>query len=181
MSEELEEIKSYLKITWDDEDSDIQLIIDRGKSRLKGLSGVELDFETEGLARELLFEYCRYAYNNAVEYFEENFQQEILRLQLQTGVNEYITTLAELNIEGVILEPEFEPTITGYTAETDNETSNIEAVPRTPEANISIEINGETFENDTEYSWETGENTVEITVENDGNNQVYTVVVTYEN
>jgi hypothetical protein len=179
--EMLNEVKSYLGITWLDEDSDIQNMIDRGKSRLEGLAGVTLDFTVEGLARELLFEYCRYAYNNAIEFFEENFQREILRLQLQIGVNEYITTLAEINIENVTLEPEFEPIITDYTAETDNETSNIEAVPRAPEADISIKINGETFENDTEYSWEAGENTVDITVENNGNSQVYTVVVTYEN
>lgn len=177
----LEEVKKYLGVTWDDEDSDIQGIIDRGKSRLEGLAGVTLDFTVKGLARELLFEYCRYAYNNAVEFFEENFQREILRLQLQTGVNEYITTLAEINIENVTLEPEFEPTITDYTVKTTNETSNIEVVPRTPEANISIEIDEETFENDTEYNWKVGENTINITVENDGNSQIYTVVVTYEN
>jgi hypothetical protein len=177
----LEEVKKYLGVTWDDEDSDIQGMIDRSKSRLEGLAGVTLDFTVEGLARELLFEYCRYAYNNAIEFFEENFQREILRLQLQTGVNEYITTLAEINIENVTLEPEFEPTITDYTAKTTNETSNIEAVPRTPEANISIEVDAEPLENDTEYSWNTGENTVKITVEADGNIRAYTVVVTYEN
>ena len=35
----------------------------------------------------LLLDYCRYVYNNASEYFEENFQKEILRLQLKTGVS----------------------------------------------------------------------------------------------
>lgn len=84
----LEEVKSYIKITWDDEDATIQSIIDRGQSNLNELAGAELDFETEGQARSLLFDYCRYAYNNALEYFEENFQKEILRLQLQTGVAE---------------------------------------------------------------------------------------------
>jgi hypothetical protein len=80
-------LKDYLKITWDDEDTAITDLITRGKKKLEGLAGAELDFDTEGLARSLLFDYCRYAYNNASDYFEENFQREILRLQLKTGVS----------------------------------------------------------------------------------------------
>lgn len=83
----LQKVKDYLKITWDDEDTAITDLITRGKKQLEGLAGAELDFDTEGLARALLFDYCRYAYNNASDYFEENFQREILRLQLMTGVS----------------------------------------------------------------------------------------------
>ena len=83
----LQKVKAYLKITWDDEDTAITDLITRGKKKLEELAGAELDFDTEGLARALLFDYCRYAYNNASEYFEENFQKEILRLQLMTGVS----------------------------------------------------------------------------------------------
>ena len=54
---------------------------------MQQLAGAELDFEVEGQARSLLFDYVRYAYNNASEYFEENFKEEILRLQLMTGVS----------------------------------------------------------------------------------------------
>jgi len=82
----LQKVKAYLKITWDDEDTAITDLITRGKKKLEELAGAEPDFDTEGLARALLFDYCRYAYNNASEYFEENFQKEILRLQLMTGV-----------------------------------------------------------------------------------------------
>lgn len=83
----LQRVKAYLKITWDDEDTAITDLITRGKKKLEGLAGAELDFDTEGLACSLLFDYCRYAYNNASDYFEENFQREILRLQLKTGVS----------------------------------------------------------------------------------------------
>ena len=38
------------------------------------------------LAVSLLLDYCRYVYNNASEYFEENFSKELLRLQLQEGI-----------------------------------------------------------------------------------------------
>lgn len=84
----LEAVKNYLKITWDDEDAAIQDIIDQGEAYLNELSGAELDYTQKGLARSLLFDYCRYVYNNASEYFEENFAKEILRLQLMTGVEQ---------------------------------------------------------------------------------------------
>jgi len=84
----LNKVKYYLKITWADEDDAIEDLIARGKKKLEELAGAELDFKTEGLARSLLFDFCRYAYNNASEYFEENFQKEILRLQIMAGIAE---------------------------------------------------------------------------------------------
>jgi hypothetical protein len=84
----LEEAKSYLRITWGEEDTLLNTLISRGKRKLEELAGAELDFETEGLARSLLLDYVRYAYNNASEYWEENFRFDILRLQLMTGVAE---------------------------------------------------------------------------------------------
>lgn len=83
----LQEIKNYLKITWNDEDDFLTSLITRGQTKLQELAGAELDFDSEGLARSLLFDYVRYAYNNASEYFEENFHHEILRLQLMAGVS----------------------------------------------------------------------------------------------
>ena len=82
----LDKVKDYLRITWEDDDLLLFSLIDRGKAKMEELSGADLDFSTEGLARSLLFDYCRYAYNNTSEYFEENFQREILRLQLMAGV-----------------------------------------------------------------------------------------------
>ena len=82
----LQAVKNYLKITWNDEDSHIQGIIDRGQAYLNDLTGAELDYETDGQPKALLLDYCRYVYNNASEYFEENFAKELLRLQLQEGI-----------------------------------------------------------------------------------------------
>jgi hypothetical protein len=84
----LEAVKGYLKITWDDEDVEIGRLIAQGEAVLEELAGAELDFQSEGLARSLLFDNVRYAYNNASEYFEDNFAKQILRLQLMTGVAE---------------------------------------------------------------------------------------------
>lgn len=82
----LNAVKMYLKITWDDEDSEIQSIIERGKAELNDMAGVELDFDSPGLARSLLLDYCRYVHNQAKEYFRENFSEEISYLQWRMGV-----------------------------------------------------------------------------------------------
>lgn len=82
----LQAVKDYLKITWDDEDASLQAMIERGKAYLNDLTGAELDFDVAGPPRSLLLDYCRYVYNNASEYFEENYQQELIRLQLTTAV-----------------------------------------------------------------------------------------------
>lgn len=176
----IDQVKDRLDITWDDENEKIQGIIDRAKANLNSLAGVELDFSTPGLAQTLLLEYCRYIYNNAAEYFEENFHGEIMRLQLQTGISELGVSLIDITIEDVELNPEFQSTITDYTATTSNESNNIEVEPRKAEADISITVNNESIENDTAYTWQTGDNTVEIIVSKDGNSRIYTVVVTYE-
>ncbi|WP_461369122.1 head-tail connector protein [Candidatus Darwinibacter acetoxidans] len=81
----LQAVKTYLKITWDDEDALLQAIIERGKAYLNDLTGSELDFDTDGQPKSLLLDYCRYVHNNASEYFEENFAREIIRLQLQVA------------------------------------------------------------------------------------------------
>lgn len=78
----LQLVKDTLRITWDSDDVFIGQIIGRGQVYLNELVGVELDFQKEGLAQSLFLNYCRYDYNNALEYFEENFHKEILRLQL---------------------------------------------------------------------------------------------------
>lgn len=85
----IEDVKNHLRVTWDSEDSEIQNLINRSQSILNGLVGIGLDFDIEGLPKSLLLEYCRYARNNAVEYFEDNFSKEILRLQLEEAAKQY--------------------------------------------------------------------------------------------
>ncbi|WP_308780043.1 hypothetical protein [uncultured Clostridium sp.] len=85
------DIKDYLNITWEDERTDKKLagMIQRGKRRLQNIAGVSsIDFIEEGLARELLFDYCRYANSHALEMFETNFIGELqsLHLEYQAGL-----------------------------------------------------------------------------------------------
>lgn len=85
----LEEIKINLGITWDDPNTDYRVkgYIERGKSRLDKISGVALNFEEEGLAKSLLFDYCRYANSNALEMFEKNFLGELNSLRIESMVS----------------------------------------------------------------------------------------------
>lgn len=72
--------KEQLKYGINEED-DLKVYIQEGIYYLEKLTGTTLDFEENLFARTLLRDYVRYAINNANEYFEVNFQSEILRLQ----------------------------------------------------------------------------------------------------
>lgn len=96
----LEAIKSYLHITWEDTNTDVNLtgMINRGIARLQNIAGVPvLDFTIEDLPRQLLFDYVRYANSQALEMWEKNFASELMSLHIITQVN------LEPDIEDVIL------------------------------------------------------------------------------
>ena len=84
----IEKLKQYLNISWEDDELDKKLInlLEQSKNALTSLMGVSINFEEDEELEELLFNRVRYSYNNSLEYFEENFKSEILRLQLQKGV-----------------------------------------------------------------------------------------------
>ena len=84
----LEDVKIYLNITWDDENTDNKLtgIIERGKRYLDTIAGEKLDYTTEDKPKELLLDYCRYVRSNALEEYQKNFLHELLSLQLYREV-----------------------------------------------------------------------------------------------
>ena len=84
----LQELKDYLKITWDDEDRQLEKMLSRGKNHLNDLTGTDLDYTEDYQPKTLLLDYCRYVHNNASEYFEDNYQKEIVRLQLSEAVKD---------------------------------------------------------------------------------------------
>lgn len=77
-------LKAYLGIGFDTADEKLNGFIARGKERLQQYAGAPLDFDTEGLPRSLLFDYCRYANSQALEVFEQNFIADITALNLNT-------------------------------------------------------------------------------------------------
>lgn len=85
----LPDVKSYLHITWQDENTDNNLkgFINRGAARLQNIAGASLDFIEEDLPKSLLFDYCRYANSQALEMFEKNFASELVSLHIEYQVN----------------------------------------------------------------------------------------------
>ncbi|MED4172369.1 phage head-tail connector protein [Halalkalibacterium halodurans] len=78
----LDELKSRLRITWNEEDKELEKLIKRSESYLSELTGATFDLEKEEWPKELLLERCRYVYNNAADEFERNFADELKRLIL---------------------------------------------------------------------------------------------------
>lgn len=86
MDELLTELKSRLRITWDDENKELERIINRGKSYFVKLTGKAFSFSLDAWETELLLERCRYVYNNAADEFEVNFRDELRRLILTVAL-----------------------------------------------------------------------------------------------
>ncbi|MBP3701701.1 MAG: hypothetical protein J6I64_07410 [Lachnospiraceae bacterium] len=82
----IDDVKDYLGICYTDTVTDKVLTgaIERGKKKIDGYAGAEQDYETEGPARQILFDYCRYVRAHAVEMFEPNFRSEIIALREDT-------------------------------------------------------------------------------------------------
>ena len=84
----LDEVKEALAITWNEEDSNIIKLIDRSVYYINDLVGVELDLKVNLSARELVINRIRYEYNNALDQFEDNFEQPLSRLILHAALKE---------------------------------------------------------------------------------------------
>ncbi|KAA0547571.1 hypothetical protein FZW96_12040 [Bacillus sp. BGMRC 2118] len=91
----LEDLKSYLNITWSEKDEDLKKIILRGQAYLNEKAGVTLKYAGDGLEIQLLLDYCRYVYNHSFELFESNFAGELLNLSLREGLKEHAETNTE--------------------------------------------------------------------------------------
>lgn len=87
----VDELKSRLRITWNDEDADLLKTIERSKSYLVELTGAAFNFEKSDWVKDLLLEHCRYSYNNASDEFEINFGHELKRLILHVALGKVVT------------------------------------------------------------------------------------------
>ena len=87
-AELLADIKNYLGITWDDENTDRRVtnLAGAGMAYIGGKLGAEADFLEDGFPRTLLFEYVRYARDAALDVFENNYASMILAMQHERRV-----------------------------------------------------------------------------------------------
>lgn len=84
----LEELKQELDITWYEDDTKLYRWLSSGKATINKLVGATLDYENNEDYKTLLFNYCRYARSNSLEYFQNNFNNDIFQLQLEVAINE---------------------------------------------------------------------------------------------
>lgn len=75
----LEDLKNELDITYNDPQTDRKLtgIMRRAESKIRKYTGIDEETELNPEEDELFINYCRYAFNNALEMFETNYQREI--------------------------------------------------------------------------------------------------------
>ena len=82
----VDEVKTYLDITWDDPHTNrkVDSTLARAQAKLReyaGCTAEELTFEDGTEEQQLLLDLCRYIYNNASEDFEENYRADLIMLR----------------------------------------------------------------------------------------------------
>lgn len=80
----IEEFKERMHLTGSYEDNNLRRILSASVKALRGSCG---DYEISNEEfKELVFERSRYAYNDALEYFEDNFLHRINKLALDKAL-----------------------------------------------------------------------------------------------
>lgn len=72
----LKEFKERMKIFHSSEDSNLKRLLSSSFTALKNTCG-DFDFDSK-VGKELVFERTRYAYNDSLEFFADNFLTEII-------------------------------------------------------------------------------------------------------
>ena len=88
----LNDVKNQLNISWSDNatDNKIANLIQNGVAYLNDKLGEAGDYSVPGYPRALLFEYARYARDEALDVFENNYTALILAMQNQRKVAAYV-------------------------------------------------------------------------------------------
>lgn len=88
----LADVKNYLNITWDDlaTDERIRGLIASATADLDDYAGEELDYMSDGLPRTLMMDHVRYARDEAMDVFENNYRTQLVRLRNRRRVTGYV-------------------------------------------------------------------------------------------
>lgn len=93
----LADVKNHLNITWDDEATDSKLrgLIAAAAFYLDGKAGGAQEYTADGAPRTLLMEYVRYARDEALDVFENNYLHLLLSMQHERRVTAYVESTAQ--------------------------------------------------------------------------------------
>ena len=88
----LADVKNYLNITWDDlaTDERIRGLIASATADLDDYAGEALDYLSDGLPRTLMMDHVRYARDEALDVFENNYRTQLVRLRNRRRVTNYV-------------------------------------------------------------------------------------------
>lgn len=88
----LADVKTVLNVTWSDPGTDNRLTIltQNGMAYLNDKLGIPADYSQPGYPRALLFEYVRYARDEALDVFENNYRSLILAMQNERLVSTFV-------------------------------------------------------------------------------------------
>ena len=86
------DVKNQINITWTDEATDLKIrgLIASATVYLDGKGGAAMDYEEDGMPRTLMMEYVRYARDEALDVFENNYRDQILAMQHDKEVERYV-------------------------------------------------------------------------------------------
>lgn len=86
----LEQVKSFLNFTWDDSarESRINEYINSSKQYLEEVAGKEIDFESDYLARDLLFNRVLYMDSQALDDFAKNYNSLLEELKIKYSIQD---------------------------------------------------------------------------------------------
>jgi hypothetical protein len=83
----LKEFKDRLHFSHNSEDDNLKRLLSFSITAIKKMVG-SVDIDQHEGARELVIERARYAYNESLEYFIDNFSREISTVQLDVALDE---------------------------------------------------------------------------------------------
>lgn len=80
--EVIKEFRQRMKIYHQSEDDDLERMLSASYADIKAKCG-EFSIDQNKRGKELVFERSRYAYNDAIEHFDDNFISQLLSLSLE--------------------------------------------------------------------------------------------------
>lgn len=79
------EAKDKLRITWDEQDSQVMRLIQAAQAEIDAKTGKAHDYEAVGIPKTLMLEHVFYNYNNVLHEFHRAYAAELMELSLSVA------------------------------------------------------------------------------------------------